>query len=594
MFKKILAAFLGSLAALWVSLALLFLLSIIILMMVVGAAAKGAGIDDNSILYIDLSGNINDRMQNRSIQDVIMGDNEVAQNLDEIMQAIDFAASDPDIRGIYISCGGSDLGYGSREELAAALKDFKKSGKLIYAYSDGYTQADYYVASVADKVYLNPVGSVDIQGLASSIPFYKNALDKLGIEMQIVKVGTFKSAVEPYILTEASEPSRMQTQVYLDAIWNNLTTTIASNRNVTKANINMWADSMYCVASAETLLKAKAVSELKYRREVENTLRKKLGIDKDEDLPLVSPTDYLAANTRAQRNANKEVKQNAHIAVLYAVGEISDTGNTGIIGNTMVDQIIELADKDEVKGLVFRVNSPGGSAFASEQIWEALQYFKSKKKPFYVSMGDYAASGGYYISCSADRIFADANTLTGSIGIFGMIPNIKGLLTDKVGVNISTVQTNENANFPVITNPMTAEQYAAMQSNVERGYKLFTQHVADGRNLPLSTVLNIAEGRVWDGQTALKIKLVDEIGGLNEAIAAMAKKLKTSKYNYITYPQVKQNALEQIISQAGNLDTMLNIDGISISEAKQCLQVLNRVQNTKGGIQARMEDVTIK
>jgi protease-4 len=528
MFKKILAAFVGSLAAIWVSMALLFVLSIVMLMMVVGASKTGAVIDDNSILYIDLSGNINDRMQNRSVQDMIMGDTDAAQNLDEIMQAIDYAASDPDISGIYITCGGSNLGYASREELAAALATFKKSGKWIYAYSDGYTQSDYYVASIANKIYLNPVGSVDIQGLASNIPFFKNALDKLGVEMQIVKVGTFKSAVEPYILTEASEPSRMQTQVYLDAIWNNITGTIAENRNVTKSAINLWADSLYAIREAQTMVDVKAVSELKYRREVENILRKKIDIDNDDELPLVSPADYLAANTRPKRNADKQIKNNGHIAVLYAVGEISDDGNSGIIGNTMVDEIVELADKDEVKGLVLRVNSPGGSAFASEQIWEALQYFKSKKKPFYVSMGDYAASGGYYISCAADRIYADANTLTGSIGIFGMMPNVKGLLNDKIGVNF------------------------------------------------------------------LNIGLVDEIGGLNQAIAAMAKKLKTDKYNYITYPQVKQTALEQIIAQSGNLDASLNIEGLDINEARQCLQMLKRVQSVKGGLQARMEDVIIR
>jgi protease-4 len=594
MFKKILAAFVGSLAAIWVSMALLFVLSIVMLMMVVGASKTGAVIDDNSILYIDLSGNINDRMQNRSVQDMIMGDTDAAQNLDEIMQAIDYAASDPDISGIYITCGGSNLGYASREELAAALATFKKSGKWIYAYSDGYTQSDYYVASIANKIYLNPVGSVDIQGLASNIPFFKNALDKLGVEMQIVKVGTFKSAVEPYILTEASEPSRMQTQVYLDAIWNNITGTIAENRNVTKSAINLWADSLYAIREAQTMVDVKAVSELKYRREVENILRKKIDIDNDDELPLVSPADYLAANTRPKRNADKQIKNNGHIAVLYAVGEISDDGNSGIIGNTMVDEIVELADKDEVKGLVLRVNSPGGSAFASEQIWEALQYFKSKKKPFYVSMGDYAASGGYYISCAADRIYADANTLTGSIGIFGMMPNVKGLLNDKIGVNFSTVETNANSNFPVYTQPMTEQQRAAMQRNVEDGYARFTQHVADGRGMQLAKVLSIAEGRVWDGQTALNIGLVDEIGGLNQAIAAMAKKLKTDKYNYITYPQVKQTALEQIIAQSGNLDASLNIEGLDINEARQCLQMLKRVQSVKGGLQARMEDVIIR
>jgi protease-4 len=595
MFKKIIAAFIGSLAAIWVSSILMSILSIIMLLMVVGASAASTQIEEDSILYIDLSGTINDRQANRSIQDLIMGDSEVAQNLDEILTAIDYAGSDAKISGIYINCGGSSLGYGSREELAAALKKFKeKSGKWIYAYADSYSQSDYYVASTATKMFLNPVGTVNIQGLSSNIPFFKNALDKLGVEMQIVKVGTFKSAVEPYILTEASEPSRMQTKVYLDAIWNNITSTISENRKVSSKSINFWADSIYSVAPAKTMVEAHAVNALKYRRDVEKMLRNLTYTEQDEALPLVSPSDYLLANSRPQRKAEQQIDSEAHIAVLYAVGDISDAGNEGIVGNTMVNQVIALADDESVTGLVLRVNSPGGSAFASEQIWEALQYFKSKKKPLYVSMGDYAASGGYYISCGADRIFADANTLTGSIGIFGMIPNIKTLLNDKVGVNFTTVQTNPNANFPAITQPMTAEQHAAMQRNVEQGYKLFTKHVSDGRNIPLERVLEIAEGRVWDGQTALKLKLVDEIGGLDAAIAAMAKKLKTSKYNYISYPKVKLSRLEQIMAQSGQFDAVLNIDGLNSEEAKQCLQMLRRVQGCTGGMQARMEDVVLK
>jgi protease-4 len=593
MLKKFFTVFLGSLAAIWVSAAIFVILSLFLLFALIGSASDANEVTDNSILYIDLSGNINDRAQNRTIKEFVMGDTEAGQNLDEILQAIDFAASDSNIKGIYINCGGSSLGYASREELAAALAKFKKSGKWIYSYADTYSQSDYYVASVATKMYLNPVGNVDVQGLGSSIPFFKNALDKLGVEMQIVKVGTFKSAVEPYILTEASEPSRMQTKVYLDAIWGNITSTIATNRKVTTAQINTWADSLYMLSTGDKLVKNKLVSELKYRREVENILRKLTKLDKDEELRLVSAPDYLASNPQAKIDADNAIKADGHIAVLYAIGEIVEDGNSDIVGSEMVDQIIELADDENVKGLVMRVNSPGGSAFASEQIWEALNYFKSKKKPFYVSMGDYAASGGYYISCNADQIYADANTLTGSIGIFGMIPNFKGLLNDKIGVNISNIQTNPNAVFPSTVQPMTAEQRAAMQRNVENGYKLFTTHVANGRKLPIDTVLSIAEGRVWDGKTALKLHLVDRIGGLDATIAAMAKKLKTDKYNYITYPKVNPSALETIISQAGGIDAKLGIEGLDVKDAKRCLQLLKRVQATTGSIQARMEDVTL-
>ncbi len=562
--------------------------------MIIGISANSTKVDQHSILYLDLSGPINDRAQNRSVQEFIMGNNEAAQNLDEILQAIDYAADDSNIDGIYLNCGGSDLGYASREELTAALSKFKKSGKWIYSYADSYTQSDYYVASAASKMYINPVGTVDIKGLGSSIPFFKNALDKLGIEMQIVKVGTFKSAVEPYILTEASEPSRLQTKVYLDAIWNNVKTTIADNRSVSTSNIDTWADSLISTVTGDKLQKIKLVNGLKYRREFENMLRKLTNVELGEDLHLVSTSDYLSANSRPQRTAENKIDHSGHIAVLYAVGEISDNGNSGIVGSNMVDQIIELADDDNVKGLVMRVNSPGGSAFASEQIWEALQYFKSKHKPFYVSMGDYAASGGYYISCGADKIYSDVNTITGSIGIFGMIPNTKGLLNDKLGVNFSNIETNENAIFPTYFQPMTESQRAAMQRNVEDGYKLFTSRVAKGRKLPIDSVLNIAEGRVWDGKTALKLHLVDNIGGLDATIAAMAKTLKTDKYNYISYPKVSQSTLEMLLSQSSNFDASIKIDGLSAQDVKYCTYLLNRIQSTKGGLQARMEDVIIK
>lgn len=594
MLKKFFAAFLGSMAAIWVSAILCALFSLIMLFMIVGAASSTNDIASNSILYIDLSGNINDRAQNRSLRQFVLGDTEVGQNFDEILQAIEYASADNKIRGIFITCNGSNLGYALREELIDALNHFKKSGKWICSYADNYTQADYYVASVSNKLFINPIGSVDIKGLGSNIPFFKNALDKLGVEMQIVKVGTFKSAVEPYILTEASEPSRLQTKVYLDAIWSNIKATISDNRHVSKYSIDLWADSLYATVSGNPLVKNKIVSATKYRRQVDNFLRELTGYDTDEDVPLVSPSAYLASNRVSKFKAKRNYDPDKHFAVLYAIGEIVDEGNTDIVGSEMVDQIIALADDYDINGLVLRVNSPGGSAFASEQIWEALNYFKSKKKPIYVSMGDYAASGGYYISCNADKIFADANTITGSIGIFGMIPNIKGLLNDKIGINFSNIQTNPNAIFPSIYQPMTAEQRNAMQRSVDEGYKRFTKHVADGRGLPIDSVLSIAEGRVWDGRTALKLHLVDNIGSLNDAIKAMAKKLGTSKYNYTSYPQISQSALEQIIAQSSNFDASISIDGINSNDVKRCLQLLKRVQATKGNIQARMEDIIIE
>ena len=607
MFKKILSAFLGSMAAIWISAIVIFFLFI----MMIGAVVGDSGtvkVSEHSILHLDLSGVIDEKFEKVNVQEVLMGGGEMPQHLDEYLEALDVAAGDPNIDGVFVDCGGSVMGYAAREELAAAIARFKKSGKWVYAYADSYTQGDYYVACGADKVVLNPVGMVDVHGVGSNIPFFKTLLDKLGVEVQVLKVGEFKSAVEPFILTEPSEPSRRQTEVYTGAIWNNIATTIAANRKVEKTVVDAWADSVMLTVGAEELLEARVVDELKYRRQAEEELRSRVGIDKTADLPLVTPADYLASDPRVRVPRKEDSAKNAdndgYFAVLYAVGDIVDAGKEGIVGPRMVSQIVDLADDAEVKGLVLRVNSGGGSAFASEQIWEALEYFKSTGKPFYVSMGDYAASGGYYISCGADEIYCDANTLTGSIGIFGVIPCVKELLNDKVGVNIATIGTGPNVSFPSMVEPMSPEQRRSMQGYIERGYKLFTSRVAESRKLPIDSVLTIAEGRVWAGNDALAIGLVDKIGGVDDAIAAMAAKLNMSADNYVSYPEVKMTAVEELVLNAAGADmtaavrdsyaeALPEIEGVDVATVARYMRMLRRVKEM-GNIQARMETVSLE
>ena len=599
MLKKFFIAFMGSMAAIWLS-GFLFIIGLIIAVGVaIGSLVGESEIKDHSILVIDLTGVINERETKPSIPEIITEDFDLkSPTLNSMLRAIRLAASDSDIDGIYIECGGSEMGYASRRELLEAINDFKKSGKWVYAYGDMYSQGDYFVASAATKIFVNPEGAVDIHGLASTVPFFKNALDKLGVEVQVFKVGEFKSAVEPFLLTQMSEPARLQTKVYIDSVWSEVSDIIAENRSIPASQVQNLADSMLMAQKTDVLTMNKLVDEVCYRRVFENKLRKLTKLDMDEDLRLVSPAEYLEANNISEDQPSKDEK---HVAVLYAVGDIVDNGNEGIVATDIVPAIISLADDENVKGLVLRVNSGGGSAFASEQIWEALEYFKSKKKPFYVSMGDYAASGGYYISCGADKIYADAETLTGSIGIFGMIPCVNKLMNNHLGINFSTVSTNANAAFPQITSPMTTAQYSAMQKSVEDGYELFTSRVAEGRGIERSEVLKIAEGRIWDGRSALRLGLVDNIGSLNDAVAAMVKAARVENSQVIAYPEISFSTFEEmLLNTAGGSDNALSkayngleIEGLSPREVRKCMGVVRRMMSCSP-IQARMENVTIE
>ncbi|MCM1451568.1 MAG: signal peptide peptidase SppA [Clostridium sp.] len=585
MLKRFFISMLGTMAGFWLS---IIILGFVLVVGLVASLAKAIGSSADitpteGILYLNLTGSIPERPAQFDIYDVLNGNDLASECLSDIVSSIRIAAKDKKIKAIYINCNGASMGIASRSEVVEALKEFKTSGKKIYAYADSYEQGDYYMASLADVVYLNPVGSLNVHGIGVQTIFFTGLLEKLGVEVQVVKVGSFKSAVEPFIRTSMSEPSKLQTSIYVNQLWGCMASEIAKARGVDASQVDMWADSLSFTWAPEVYVDRKMVSELKYRSEVEDELRERLDIDKDDKLPLVTPSNYL--KVKGSKASGKK-----HVAVLYAVGDIVDSGTEGIVDDLLVPEIAKLADNDKVAGLVLRVNSGGGSAFASEQIWHALEKFKETGKPFYVSMGDYAASGGYYISCGADRIYADPTTLTGSIGIFGMIPNAHVLLTDKLGLAFETVASSPNANFPTFTEPGTERQLAAMQSYVERGYETFTSRVAAGRHIPQDSVKAIGGGRVWDGVSALKIGLVDELGTLNDAVKAMAKELDIDADRYACYPSIEDDWKKVLF---GGLNSVEYGSAESLSEFVRMKKFAESIKNMNP-VQARMEYILVE
>lgn len=553
MMKKFLLVVCGSFVGVTLALMVFTLSAVVTSFAIIGAmgAGEARSIDDNSILHITLKGAIPERdgMADVSVTDLVRGVPS-PPSLATLKAAIAAAASSDKVDGIYIDCQGASANPATLYELRKSLADFKKTGKnkFIYAYGgQAITQGDYYVASVADSIFLNPIGAVDVHGLAAVIPSYKGLLDKLGVEMQVVRVGTFKSAVEPYILDSISPANRLQQQHYMGSIWDCMASQMAESRKIKRDAFNRLADTLLLALPADSLVRLHVVDALCYKSEMESRLRRMSDINEGDDLRLVDPAEMADADT------DRGGKQ-GEIAVLYAVGEIDGAraGGDGIDSDDLIDQIKELRDDDDVKGLVLRVNSPGGSAYGSEQIWRALDDFKRSGKPLAVSMGDLAASGGYYISCGADRIFAEPVTITGSIGIFGMVPNLGGLFTDKLGVRFSVVKTNKNSDFGNFTKPLTPVQRAMMQTYVNRGYELFTKRCADGRDMRQDSIKAIAEGRVWDGRTALSIGLVDEFGGIDAAVCYVAAKasLKSGQYATRSYP-ADTDRIERLLKRYG-------------------------------------------
>lgn len=594
MLKKFFLNTLSSFVGAWLALVLVVVSSMILLFGMIGSGiASEMGdaeqLKSKSILTIDLSGAISERESATApdLTSLVQGDLSKPQNLNVIVEALAEAARNRDITAVYLKCGALEASPAACYTIRRAVLKYKESKKPVYAYADTYTMGTYLIASAADRVYMNPQGMMEMQGMSSTVLYYKDLLDKLGVEFQVVKVGTFKSAVEPYIMNSMSAPARAQMDTLLGNMWGVIKKNISETRKgVTPQEIDSLVSKAYITfAPAKTSVEAGLVDSLVYERTINAKFAALTGQDVD-DVNFVSPGTLVKQIPWSTAYGSKN-----RIAVLYAVGEINDVSQDGINYHNLVPVITELADDDNVKGMVLRVNSPGGSAFGSDQIGEALDYFQSKGKPLAVSMGAYAASGGYWISAGADKIFANPLTITGSIGIFGLIPNVKGL-ADKLGVNPQTVSTNPNAQFPSLTESMTDEMKGVMQQYVNRGYEDFVGRVAKGRKMTVPAVKRIAEGRVWDAVSAKRIGLVDSIGSLNDAIEWVASKAKIlDKYNVAAYPEYKPSFWDMLPS---NLSSMTAMRRMLEPKPEEMMIMKMRELLRRERIQARMADIKIE
>lgn len=519
--------------------------SIIILIVFVGiigslisSAENEVTVDANSILTIDFKGPIEERSPKNPLAELgILGfDKDKSIGLNDILANIKKAKTDDNIKGIFLNQSYLESGQATTEEIRNALIDFKKTGKFVIAYAEVYTQSFYYLASVADKVYLNPNGYFELSGFNSEVTFFKGALDKLGIEAQIIKVGTYKSAVEPFFLTEMSPANKLQVSSYLNSMYNHFLSGISKSRSINRDSLYSYADKLK-IQYPEDALKLKLVDGLKYKDEVLNELKKRTDVDLDDDINSVSIIDYTHSSSNNSDDAEESSSRN-RIAMIYANGEIiSGEGDNQTIGSEKISKALRKARLDnKVKAIVLRVNSPGGSSLASDVIWREVALTK-KVKPIIVSMGDVAASGGYYISCAADSIFAQPNTITGSIGIFAVLPNMQKFFNDKLGVTFDNVKTGQYADLGDISRPLTPAERGILQNQVNHGYNIFTKVVADGRKKTQPYIDSIGQGRVWTGEQALKIGLVDRLGNIDDAVKSAAKMAKLKNYKLVSYPE---------------------------------------------------------
>lgn len=537
-------------------------IGVIGMMSIIGMIASGnaaQNVEKNSVFVLNLSGTISEQGSENPLS-MFTGDNSLNSGLNDILSSIKKAKTNDDIKGIYIEAGALAANYATLQEIRNALADFRKSGKWIVAYGDFYTQGAYYVASVADKVYINPKGIVDWHGIGAQTMFYKDFMAKFGVKWEVVKVGTFKSATETFTEEKMSDANRLQTQTFIDGTWRNVCDAVSKSRGISVDSLNSYADSYLALQATETLVKAKMVDGMMYGDQVKDAVKKMMKLEKDDDIAQLTLNDML--------NVKDGKVEGSEIAVYYAEGDIVQDpkaatmfGNNNYIASRKVCKDLEdLMNDDDVKAVVVRINSGGGDAYASEQMWHQMSELR-KVKPVVVSMGDYAASGAYYMSAPASWIVAQPNTLTGSIGIFAVIPDLSGLVTTKLGVRFDEVKTNRNSTFGnLMARPFNAEEKAMLQASVNRGYSLFRQRVADGRRLPVESVEKIAQGRVWLATDALNIKLVDQLGGIDDAVKKAAELAKLKDYYTSDYPAAASwmDAMLNSISSSGTyLDEQL-------------------------------------
>lgn len=537
-------------------------MGVIGMMSIIGMIASGnaaQNVEKNSVFVLNLSGTISEQGSENPLS-MFTGENSLNSGLNDILSSIKKAKANDDIKGIYIEAGALAANYATLQEIRNALADFRKSGKWIVAYGDFYTQGAYYVASVADKVYINPKGIVDWHGIGAQTMFYKDFMAKFGVKWEVVKVGTFKSATETFTEEKMSDANRLQTKTFIDGTWRNVCDAVSKSRGISVDSLNSYADSYLALQATETLVKAKMVDGLMYGDQVKDAVKKMMKLEKDDDIAQLTLNDML--------NVKDEKVEGSEIAVYYAEGDIVQDpkaatmfGNNNYIASRKVCKDLEdLMNDDDVKAVVVRINSGGGDAYASEQMWHQMSELR-KVKPVVVSMGDYAASGAYYMSAPASWIVAQPNTLTGSIGIFAVIPDLSGLVTTKLGVRFDEVKTNRNSTFGnLMARPFNAEEKAMLQASVNRGYSLFRQRVADGRRLPVESVEKIAQGRVWLATDALNIKLVDQLGGIDDAVKKAAELAKLKDYYTSDYPAAASwmdNLLNSMSSSGTYLDEQL-------------------------------------
>ncbi len=578
-FKYLLASVLGVIVA--------GIILFLILMGSIGAMIasqdKPVEVKPNSVLHVQLNKPIADRSSDNPMQNFDFASLKpiVSLGLDDVLESIEKAKEDENIKGIYLDFTVIPAGIATIEEIRNALLDFKDSEKFIIAYADVYTQSSYYLASVADEIYLNPEGELPFVGMQSQVMFFKDALDKIGVEPQIIRHGKFKSAVEPFMLNSMSEANREQIETYMGSIWDHMVQEISTIRNIPVDELNELADNL-TIRSAKAAVDYHLIDGLRYKDEILASLREKTEKEADEDIEAINLSKYIKAphKTKAKKLAKDK------IAVVYAMGEvIMGEGQEGTIGSDRISRAIREAREDTtIKAIVFRVNSGGGSALASEVIWREVQLAK-QEKPVIASFGDVAASGGYYIAAPADAIVASPNTITGSIGVFGMIPNAEELLEEKIGVHTDVVKTNKHADMGSIHRALTAQEREIIQYGVEEIYQTFIEHVAQGRDMTVEEVDAIGQGRVWSGANAMEIGLIDEFGGLEKAIELAAAKAELEDYRTVGYPKIKDPFQQFLEELQGNVEASILKKHLG-AEYKYYEEIQNLRQ--RSGIQARI------
>ena len=568
-------------------LACTIIITIISIVAIAGIAASSETatvVNDSCFFKLELKGTVTERMVDSPFASV-MPEEQTGLGLNDILASIQKAADNDYIKGIYLEAGGITADPASIEEIRSALEKFKQTGKFVIAYGDNYTQADYYICSVADKIILNPQGMVDWHGMASQTIYFKDLLAQLGIEMEVFKVGTYKSAVEPYTSMEMSDENREQITAYITSIWNNMVDGVSLSRGISAQQLNEYADRYIAFEGAKASLTTGLVDTLLYMDETKAYLKQQMGLEEDDHLDALSLNEMknLQKNTPLDKSGNI-------IAMYYAEGQIVDAPSTGmnstpeIVGEKVCMDLRKLRDDETVKAVVLRVNSPGGSAFASEQIWNEVVKLK-EKKPVIVSMGGYAASGGYYISCAADTIIAQPNTITGSIGIFGMFPNPHKLINDKLKLNVETVKTNKLADFGSMSRPFNADERAVMQRYINQGYATFVKRCADGRGMSTESIEAVAQGRVWTGEMAKELGLVDMLGDIEMAKEIAAEKAGIENYTLISYPKEK-GAFASLLDQTKESYIEARI-GKAVGQFKHELNLIYNLEQMNS-LQARM------